>query len=149
MSTAPASPAPAPKESWLKRFGHVLGKILGFVATQAAPIADQAAKVAEALLPQFSAEIQIADNLVSKIAREAILAEGVAQAAGTTSGGGAQKLEAVLKNIGPAIDGWITANFPGSKALSDAAKAGLVNAVVAILNEIDPSAVGVVPTAKG
>ena len=142
-TTASAAPAPA-KVSWLKKFGQILGKVLGVIATSAKPIADIAAPVAEALLPQFSSQIQKADNLVSNIAQQAIITEGVAAAAASSASTGPQKLEAVLANIGPEIDNWVSSNFPGAKAVSSANKAGLVNAVVAILNEVDPAAA--VPT---
>jgi len=142
--TGPAPiPAPAaattaaPKVGWLKHVGQVIGKILGIVAKDAAPAADVAAKVAEALLPQYAPEIASADGLVTKIAKEAIVAEGVAAAAGTAVGGGTAKLEAVLTNIGPAIDGWVSSNFPGASAVSKASKAGLVSAVVTIMNELE------------
>lgn len=142
-STSASSSAAAPaakKVTWLSKVGAVLGKILKVVATTAKPVADIAAPVAEALFPQFSKQIASADNLVTKIATEAVAVEGAAAAAGTQTGTGAQKLEAVLQNAGPAINDWVAANFPGAKSVSTAAQAGLVNAVVGILNEIDPSA---------
>lgn len=133
----PAASAPAVvKESWLKRVGHVVGRILGIVAKDAAPVADVAAKVAEALLPQFSGQIQVADNLITNIAKEAIAAEGLAAVSATAVGGPA-KLTAVVANIGPALDQWVAANFPGAAAVGSAEKAGLVNAVVAIINKIE------------
>lgn len=133
MSTsAPATP----KVSFLKHFGQVIGKILKFVAGSAAPIADQAAKVAEVLLPQFSSEIMAADNLIDNIAKQALVTEGVAAAAATAVTGQA-KLDAVLTNIGPEIDAWVASRFPGASTVSAAAKAGLVNAVVAITNELE------------
>ncbi len=138
MSTTPPA-TPAPKISWLKKFGQVLGKILGFVGTEAPKIAAIAAPVAETLLPQFAAEIAAADNLVTNIAKQAIVTEATAAAgAGMT---GAQKLAAVLSNIGPDVDAWVTSNFPGASQVSSVAKSGLVNAVVAILNEVDPHSV--------
>ena len=106
------------------------GKILKAVAGEAAPIADDAAKVATALFPQFAPKISAADNLVTKIAAKAVAVEGTAAATGTQTGTGAQKLESVLLNVGPAINQWVAANFPGAKAVSAAAKAGLVNGVV-------------------
>lgn len=137
MSTASTTTV---KVTWLSKVGAVVGKVLKAVATVAKPVADIAAPVLEALFPQFAAPIAAADGLVTKIATEAVAVESAAAAAGTQTGTGAQKLEAVLEATGPAIDAWVTANFPGAKAVSTAAQAGLVNAVVAILNEIDPAA---------
>ena len=139
MSTTSTAPATA-KVTWLSKVGAVVGKILKAVATVAKPVADIAAPVLEALFPQFAAPIAAADGLVTKIATEAVAVESAAAAAGTQTGTGAQKLEAVLEATGPAINAWVAANFPGAKAVSTASQAGLVNAVVAILNEIDPAA---------
>ena len=140
MSTTSSSPTSAKKVTWLSKVGAVVGKILKAVAGEAKPVADDAAAVATALFPQFAPEIAAADNLVTKIVAEAVAIEGTAAAAGSQTGTGAQKLESVLLNVGPAIDQWVAANFPGAKQVSAAAKAGLVNGVVAILNEIDPAA---------
>jgi len=130
--------------------GAVVGKVLKAVATVAKPVDDIATPVLEALFPQFAAPIAAQDALVTKIATEAVAVESAAAAAGTQTGTGAQKLEAVLEATGPAINAWVAANFPGAKEVSTAAQAGLVNAVVAILNEIDPAAAipgsAVVPT---
>lgn len=133
--------------SWLSKIGSIIGKILSAVAKDAKPIVDIAAPVAEALLPQFSVEIAAADNLVTNIAKQATLAEAVAAAAGQATGTGAQKLAVVLNNIGPSIDAWVASNFPGAKAISAASKSGLVNAVVAIMNEIEPPVIAVPPKA--
>lgn len=139
MSTAPAVPAAPVKESFLKKIGSIMGKILSFLANNAKPIADQAAAVATALIPQFAPEIAVADNLVTKIAQQAIVTEGLAATAASATGTGAQKLATVLANVGPEIDTWVSNAFPGATAVSTAAKAGLVNAVVGILNELAPA----------
>lgn len=138
VATTGTATTPAPV-SWLKRVGHIVGRILGIVAKDVAPVAAVAAQVAEAMLPQFAGEIQAADNLVSKIAKEALAVEGVS-AASSTAIGGAAKLAAVLENIGPALDQWVASNFPGAAAISTAEKAGLVNAVVAIINKAETPA---------
>jgi hypothetical protein len=135
------TPVPAPKQSWLSKVGSFLGKILGVVATEAAPIEKIAEPVALALLPQFAPLINEADGIFSKIVSEAVVAESAKAAVGQATGSGAEKLAAVLTNIGPVIDGWVNSNFPGAATVSTVAKSGLVNAVVAILNEIEPSAV--------
>src|SRR5208283_3102973 len=107
--------------------GQVIGKILGIVAKDAKPVADTAAAVATALFPAWGTLIAAGDSLVSKIALQATAVESVAAAAGTASGTGAQKLEQVLTDVGPAIDAWVQNAFPGSKQVSAAQKAGLVN----------------------
>lgn len=126
--------------SWLANVGKTIGsvakKILSFLGGEAKPVADIAAAVATGMFPQFAPEIATADNLVTNIAKEAIAVEGAAAAAGSATGTGAQKLEAVLANVGPAVDNWVASNFPGAKQVSAAAKAGLVNGVVGILNEL-------------
>jgi hypothetical protein len=136
VTPAPAAPA---KVSWLKKIGNVLGKILKIVAKDAAPAADTAAKVAAVMFPQFAPEISAADNLFDAIAREALTAEVMDQAAAQAKGGPA-KLQAVLGTMGPAIDEWVKDKFPGANAVSNAAKAGLVNAVVYLMNEVAPPA---------
>jgi hypothetical protein len=128
---------PPVKVSWLKKVGQTIGKILGIVAKDAKPVADTAAAVATVLFPQFSLEIMAADALVSKIALQATTVESVMAAAGTANGTGVQKLTAVLQDIGPAIDQWVANAFPGAAAVSNTSKSGLINAVVAILNEIE------------
>ena len=139
MSTTPTVVPAAmavPKVSWLKHFGQILGKLLGFVAKEAKPIADTAAQVATVLFPQFGTLIAAGDALVTKIAHQAIVAEALAAQAGAAAGTGAQKLEAVLANLGPSIDQWVMNAFPGAKGVSAVAKSGLISAVVGIVNEV-------------
>lgn len=130
-----SAPIVTPHISWLKRVGQVIGKVLGIIGHQAAPIAHIAAGVAGALLPQFSPEITFADGLVTKIAKQALVTEALAAAAATATSG-PDKLGAVVDNIGPELDAWVASAFPGAAQVSAVAKAGLVNAVVAILNEL-------------
>lgn len=133
-----ATPAtPAPKESWLSKVGAFLGKILG-IAQKAEP---SAVAVADALLPQFAPEIALANDIFNRVVKWCLVAETSAAAAGQATGSGPQKLEAVLQQIGPLLDAWVAANFPGQKQVSAVAKSGLINAVVAILNELEPPAV--------
>ena len=130
-----SSPAPVvAKESWLKRFGHVVAKILGIAAKDAPAIAALAAPVAEALLPQFASEINFSQDLIGKIAKQAVVTEALVASTGAASSG-KDKFEAVLANIGPEIDQWVANAFPGVKQVSSLAKSNLVQAVVAILNE--------------
>jgi vacuolar-type H+-ATPase subunit B/Vma2 len=130
MSTAPV----VPHVSWLKHFGQIIGRVLGILAKDVPAIVAIATPVAEALLPQFSAQIQTANDLVSKIAKQAIVTEGLAAATGQATTG-ADKFQAVLANIGPEIDAWVANAFPGASQVSAVNKAGLVQAVVAIINE--------------
>lgn len=130
MSTTP----PVPHVSWLSKVGAFIGKVLGIVQ-KAEP---SAVVLAEALLPQFSPEIALANDLFNKIVKQAIVAETTMAAAGTQTGTGAQKLEAVLANIGPDIDQWVANNFPGNKTLSTVSKTGIINSIVAALNELVP-----------
>ena len=126
----------APKESWLSKVGGFFGKILGF-AQKAEPTA---VTLAEALLPQFAPEIAVANDLFNRIAKQVIVAETTMAAVGQATGSGAQKLEQVLAAIGPDIDQWVANNFPGQKQLSVISKTGIVNAIVAALNELAPPA---------
>jgi hypothetical protein len=136
----------APKVSWLKHLGNFLGKILKITAKNAPPIADMAAKVAEVMFPQFAAGIAVADNLVDNIAKEALAAE-IMEQAGAAAQGGPAKLQAVLANVGPAIDQWIASRFPGSNTVASAKKANLVSAIVDIVNDVTPPSTLVVPAA--
>jgi hypothetical protein len=144
--TIPATPAPAtPKVSWLKKFGQEVVKVVDFVAGKAAPIAQAAGSVVSALLPQFAPEISIAENLVSSIAKQAQVTEATFAQIGQASNGPA-KLQAVLSSVGPQIDQWVANSFPGAAAASATVKAGLVNAVVAVLNDVDPNLALAAPT---
>jgi hypothetical protein len=139
MSTTP--PAAPKKRSWLSAIGEYLGKILGIVQ-KAEPTAVGLASV---LLPQFAPEIALAEDIYNKIVKEAIAAEGALAAAGQATGSGAQKLEMVLSRISPVLDAWVTNNFKGAHTVSAVAKSGLVSAVVAILNELDPPPAATTP----
>lgn len=141
MSTpvTPVTPAPpAPHVSWLAKIGHVLAAILG-IAQKAEPTV---VGFTEALLPQFAPFIASADTIFQNIVKEIVAAETAAAAAGQ-AGTGASKLAAVLANVSPMLDTWIASNFPGAAKLADATKAGLVNAVVAVLNDVKPPAAAV------
>jgi hypothetical protein len=121
--------------SFLKKVGQIIATVLG-IAQKAEPTV---VKFTEALLPQFVPFIASADTIFQNIVKEIVSAETAAAAAGQ-AGTGAQKLEAVLANVGPMLDNWVASNFPGAAKLADATKAGLVNAAVALLNDIKPPA---------
>jgi hypothetical protein len=128
------------EQSWLSRVGSIFGKVLRAITGAGVQIEKAAVPVAEALLPQFAPFIAAADGIFGNIVKECVAAEAVQAAAGTATGTGPQKLAAVLANIGPMLDTWVSSNFPGSSAISSATKAGLVNAVVAVINELEPPA---------
>lgn len=119
--------------SWLKSVGSFIGKVLG-IAQKAEPTA---AALASALLPQFAPEIAAADDLYNRIVKQILIAESAMQAAGDAKTG-PEKLQAVLSEVGPMLDQWVANNFPGQKQVSAVAKSGLINAIVAILNELQP-----------
>ena len=135
MATTPAViVVSAPKVSFLKHFGQILGRILKFVAKDSAPIVDQAAPVLEVLLPQFATPIGAAKNLMDSIAKQAIVTEAIAQNTGAATSG-PDKLAAVIAGIGPELDAWVASRFPGATQVAAAEQAGLVNAIVAIVNK--------------
>lgn len=140
MSTAAVVTA-APKVSWLKRIGQVIGKIFTVTTKDIAPVADKLTPVIETLFPQFAPGIAFADNLIDNIAKEAITAEAM-EVAGAAAQGGPAKLAAVLSASGPAIDGWIASRFPGSTGLAAAQKVNIVQAVVDAVNSLTPPPVG-------
>jgi len=143
----PVTPVVVAKQSFLSKVGSIFGKVLKAITGAGVTIEKAAVPVAEALLPEFTPMIQIADGIFSNIVKEAVAAESVQAAAGTQTGTGAQKLAAVLANVGPVIDTYVAANFPGSAKVSDVAKSGLISAVVGILNELDPPGVPSAPAA--
>jgi len=145
--STPATPPVVAKVSWLKKVGSVIGKILGIVAKDAKPVADTAAAVATAIFPQWGALIAAGDSLISKIALQAIAVESVAAATGTASGTGPAKLAQVLTDVGPAIDQWVANAFPGAAQISTVQKAGLISAVVAIINEVEGTPAATTPAA--
>jgi hypothetical protein len=152
MSSTNQTPAPAPttatpKVSWLKKFGQDVVKVVEFIAGKAQPIAAAAGAVVSAIDPVLAPEISVAESLVTKIANQATVTEAAFAAVGQGSNGAA-KLQAVLESVGPEIDSWVASAFPGAAALSKTAQAGLVNAVVGILNDIDPNLALTNPTAS-
>lgn len=136
MSSTTQPIAARPGISWLSRVGSFLGKILGVVQK----IEPTAEAVAAAMLPQFAPEIALADDLFNKLVKQALIAETTMAAAGTATGTGPQKLAKVLAAVGPDLDAWVSANFPGQKQVSAVTKSGIVNAIVALLNELSPPA---------
>jgi hypothetical protein len=142
-TTAPVTPAP--KTSWLSRFGHEVGVVLGVIAKDAEPVEKIAAATATTLLPQFAPEIAYADNLATRILDSVKNVEGTFVSVGQSTNS-AGKLNAAIAGVSSEMDAWVKANFPGAAAISQASRAGLVNAVVAIANEVDSSLSLVTPT---
>ena len=141
----PVSPPAPPKQSWLSRFGHEVGVILGVVAKDALPIEKIAAGTATALLPQFASQIAYADNLATRILTQISTTEGTFVAVGQSTNSAA-KLQSVINGTQSEIDTWVQNNFPGAAAISAGTRAGLINAFVAIANEIDPALALATPT---
>lgn len=135
QSPAPNPPA-TPKQSWLSKVGHFLGKVIGLVAKEGKPVIDDAAKVATILLPQFAPEIAIADNLATKIASMITLQQGLGTAVAVAPEGAA-KFNAVLSSVGPDIDAWVAASFPGAGRASDLRKAGVVQAIYDLVADLE------------
>src|ERR1700730_9592293 len=133
MASTPVTPAP--KVSWLQHVGQILSKVLGVVTKDGATIEKLAVPVAEALLPQFTPEIQVADNLATNILKQITVTQGAAAAIGTANTG-SQKLQAVTDSITAEFNAWIASAFPGATAVSAAAKSGLVQAIYNIASEI-------------
>ena len=136
MATTPATPT---KTSWLKSFGHIIataGKdIVHFLGSSKVQAAEQqAAAVAELLLPADAPIIQEFQGIVGKIFRQAVVTE---TALSNVAGAGSQKLAAVVGEIGPELDQWVANNFPGSATVSADVKNGLVNAIVALQNDLN------------
>jgi hypothetical protein len=127
---------PAPKVSWLQHFGQVIAKVLGVVSKDGATIEKLAAPVAEALLPQFAPEIQVADNLATNILKQITVTQAAAAAVGTANTG-PEKLQAVTDGITSEFNAWIASAFPGATSVSAAAKSGLVQAIYNIASEIE------------
>jgi hypothetical protein len=125
-----------PHVSWLKKLGHAVGVALGFIAKEAVPISGAVGAVVGILDPAAMPLILAGESLVSKIASQAAITEAAFTAVGQASNGPA-KLQAVLNSVGPEVDQWITNSFPGAGKASTLTKQGLVNAVVALLNEVD------------
>lgn len=130
-----------PHVSWLKKFGHAVGVALGVIAKDAEPVEKAAVQVAEFVAPQYTPLIQAADGIFEKGLNEVKLVEGTFTAVGQASNGPA-KLQAVLSSLGPEIDAYTEANFPGSAQIIRgeayiASKSTLINAFVAYLNSIN------------
>jgi hypothetical protein len=136
---SPVIPVVAVHQSWLSKFGSFLGKALHFITGTGVAVEKIVVPLAETLFPQLAPAIAAGDGIFTSIVKEALAAESTMAAAGTATGTGAQKLATVVGSIGPMLDTWIANNLPGAKTVSAINKAGLVNAVVAIINDVSPA----------
>jgi hypothetical protein len=137
-STTPVTPISTPKVSWLKRVGSAiytgLKDVVGFLGSAKVQAAEvQVANVASLLLPAEAPLIQGFQTIMGKVFQQAVVSE---TAMTTITNSGPNKLAAVVAAIGPELDQWVANNFPGSAQVSAATKAGLVNAIVALQNDI-------------
>lgn len=129
MSTAPV--APTPKTSWLKKFGQDIVKVLGFANSVEKAIEAPLEIALPASIPVFAIADEIF-NIVGSVEAGA----AAASAPGLTA---AQKLEAAVPDATQALAAYIAYKFPGYKKLPTTATTQLwVNAMVALLNEVDP-----------
>lgn len=124
--------------SWLKTFGSEIAKVAKEIvhvlaSPQAQTLENDAATLAGILLPAEAPLIAGFQTLAGKIFRQAAVTE---TAMANVSGSGAQKFSAVLAQVGPELDQWVANAFPGSGKIQDATKAGLINAIVALQNDI-------------
>lgn len=129
---------PVAKVSWLKKFGSAVWnaakEVVGFLgSTQVQTAEAAAAQVATLLLPADAPLIQSFQAIAGKIFHQAAITE--TQFTNVTSAG-TQKLSAVVGAIGPELDAWVANNFPGAAKVQAATKAGLVNAIVALQNDL-------------
>lgn len=139
MSTpAPPVVAPPPKQSWLKKLGSVIWTaakdVVGFLGNPKVQSAEaQVANIASLLLPAEAPIIQAFQAVMGKVFQQTVVTE---TAFANVANAGSQKLEAVLAEVGPELDQWVANGFPGSTRIQDATKAGLINAVVALQNDL-------------
>jgi len=152
-----ASPAtPAPKVSWLKRFGQEVAKILGIVVKDAPAVESVAVPLAETLFPAAAPAIALGASWFDKALNLIMINEATFTAVGQASNGPA-KLAAVSQGIQADVDAWVAANFPGSAAIQKgeeylAQRQALItaytNSVVSFANWLDGHAVPPAPTAS-
>jgi hypothetical protein len=136
MSTPAVAPVAAVHVPWLKKVGHFFGAILKFVGTEEPKIAAIATPALELAFPQFATLIASGDALATKITKQILVTETLATAVGSATTG-TDKVNAALAGVGPEIDAWVAAAFPGSKALSTPGKTALISAFVALANEVE------------
>lgn len=140
MSTAPVVP---PKKSWLSRLGHEIGVVLGIVAKDVKPINDIVVPIITTLYPALAGPLAIEENWVDRITATAASAETIKAAAGQATGTGLEKFQQVLADpaVNAAIDTWVINRFPGAEKLGEAEKAGLIQAIINVINKVNPPSV--------
>jgi hypothetical protein len=146
MASAPVVPtAPVPKVSWLHKVGAWVQKALGIIIKDAVPVAGAAGAIIDILDPAAAPLVLVAENLISRIASQVVIVQ--AAFAGVQQGSNnSAKLQAVIDQVGPFVDQWVANSFPGAGKVSASVHAGLVNAVVALINDIDGNLALVAPS---
>jgi hypothetical protein len=91
------------------------------------------AKALEAMFPAFAPSIAVGDALFTKIVQQILVTETAANTVANAPSGAA-KLQAVVNATSSELDAWVKNLFPGAAALSAAQKAGLVQALFAIVD---------------
>ncbi len=149
MST-PAIPA-TPHVSFLKKFGQEVLKIVTFGIVRVEPAVKIGATVAEGILPQYAGVIAAGEGLFE---RGLTLAQNIEAdfAAANKGSNGPAKFSVLSGQLGSDLDQVVQAKIPGLSADAlkaesyVAAKTGVLNSIVALLNSIDGNSVTVNPT---
>lgn len=135
-----SNPPVVKKQSWLSKLGQDILKVLGFaskVEQAAEPIIETAFPVS---IPAFA--------IFDKIMQIVMMGEATFAAVGLQSNGPA-KLAAALPQVSAMLDQWVASNLPGGAdivkgeaylAARTANATAYVNAAVAFLNSLPPSA---------
>jgi len=151
-----SSATPAPKVSWLKRFGQEVLKVIGIVAKDAQAAEPVIVPLAETLLPAEAPLIAAGASWFDKAMDLIKINEAAFAAVGQASNGPA-KLAAVTQGVEQDVDAWVAGHFPGSTAIQKvegyaAARQDLItgytNSAVKFANWLDGHAVPPAPTAS-
>lgn len=107
--------------SWLKAFGKEVLKIFGVVVgigQKVLPAVQEAATIAEAVLPQYAPLIAEGADVVTAAAKYISWLNGAASSfvAGSSLD---QRMAAITAFVSQGVQSWFAANFPGSAEVSD------------------------------
>ena len=147
--------APAPKVSWLKRFGQEVLKVIGIVGKDAQAAEPVIVPLAETLFPAEAPLIAAGASWFDKAMNLIKINEAAFAAVGQASNGPA-KLDAVAQGVEQDVDAWVQGHFPGSASIQKlegyaAARKDLItgytNSAVKFANWLDGHAVPPVPDA--
>ena len=123
-------------KSFLSKFGHDVLTVVGIIGKVEAV----AEPVVETLFPASIPVFNIFDKVINLVTANEAAFAAVGQASN-----GAAKLQAILGAVSAELDGWVSANLPGSAEILKStqyiqAKSAIatqyVNAVVAFLNSL-------------